>query len=103
MGQIQNQVAAYIEVFLRDALRLEGRSEDDVGQRTRFLVLEYEGMFRAFQEAQRDKDLAARVCRALCRNRIIKEIAGRRGTPAAEHLKLVLDAIAPPGFSSKDR
>jgi len=103
MGEVQSRVAALIEVFLRDVLRLEGRTEDDVGQRVRFHVLEYEGMFRASQAGQRDKDLAARVCRALCRSRVVKEIALRTGTTAAEHLQIVLNAIASPGFSSKDR
>jgi hypothetical protein len=103
MGEIRRNLAALIEVFLRDALRLEGRTADDVGQRVRFHVLEYEGMFRETQVAQRDKDLAARVCRALCRWRIIKEMTVREGTPTEGHLRLVLDAIAPPGFSKNDR
>jgi hypothetical protein len=36
---------------------------------------------------------AARGCRVLCRDRVAEELERRRGTPIAEHLKLVLTII----------
>jgi hypothetical protein len=69
----------------------------------RIHVAEYEGMFRAAQLEERDKDLAARVCRALCRRRIIKNMEQCGGMPTEAHLKIVLRAIDLPGFSLSDR
>jgi hypothetical protein len=39
------------------------------------------------------RDQSARVSRALCRTRVVAENHQRRGTPTAEHLKLVLSII----------
>jgi Predicted 3'-5' exonuclease related to the exonuclease domain of PolB len=72
MGEVRSSIAALIEVFLKDVLCLEGETEAQVREGVRIHVAEYEGMFRAAQLEERDKDLAARVCRALCRRRIIK-------------------------------
>jgi hypothetical protein len=102
MGEVRSGVAALIEVFLKDVLRLEGKTEAQVCESVRVNVAEYEMMFRDAQLEDRDKDLAARVCRALCRRRILREIAAREGTEIEGHLQIVLSAIAPPGFSSKD-
>ena len=77
MGEVRGSVAALVEVFLKEALRLEGESEVHVGERVRFYISEYERIFRDAQQEERDKDLAAKVCRALCRRRVIKEMAQR--------------------------
>ena len=39
------------------------------------------------------KDQAARVCRALCRTRVVAEMHQRRGTRLADHLRLVLSIM----------
>jgi hypothetical protein len=39
------------------------------------------------------KDTAARVCRGLCRARVLEEMRRRKGTSTAEHLKIVLSVI----------
>jgi hypothetical protein len=39
------------------------------------------------------KDQAARVCRALCRTRVVAETHQRRGTRLEGHLKLVLSIM----------
>ena len=103
MREIRGGIAALIEVFLKDVLRLEGDTEAHIGERTRIHIAEYEGMFSAAQLQERDKDLAAKICRALCRSRVIKELALRQGTPTAAHLQIVLSAIARPDFSLMDR
>jgi len=100
MGEVRSGIAALIEVFLKDVLRLEGETEAQVREGVRIHVAEYERVF-AVQLEERDKDLSARVCRALCRRRIIKKMEQCEGTPTEEHLKIVLSAIDPPGFSSK--
>ena len=102
MGEVRSGVASLIEVFLRDVLRLEGETEAQVRERVPIHVAEYERMFRDSQLEEGNKDLAARVCRALCRRSVIKEMAKRGGTPTEAHLQIVLSTIAPPGFSSKD-
>jgi hypothetical protein len=43
--------------------------------------------------AKRMKDSAARVCRGLCRSRVLEEMRRRKGTSTAEHLKIVLSVI----------
>ena len=52
--------------------------------------------FRAQEVNKRMKDKAAHACQALCRARLVEEIRLRKGTPTAEHLKLVLSAIEMP-------
>ena len=53
----------------------------------------FEAIFRAQETNKRMRDQAARVCRALCRTRVVAEMHQRRGTHIAEHLKLVLTII----------
>ena len=55
-----------------------------------------EAIFRAQETNKRMRDQAARVCRALCRTRVVAEMHQRRGTRLAEHLKLVLTIIDRP-------
>jgi|ERR1700733_16859 len=102
MGDVRSGIAALIEVFLRDVLRLEGKTEAHVCESVRVHVGEYERMFRDSQLEQRNKDLVAHVCRALCRARVIKEMVRHKGTQIEAHLKIVLNAIDPPAFSLKD-
>jgi hypothetical protein len=39
------------------------------------------------------KDQAARVCRSLCRTRVVAEMHQRRGTRLADHLKMGLSIM----------
>ena len=103
MGKVRSGVAALIEVFLNDVLRLSCKTEAQIRETVRIHVSEYEMMFRDAQLEERDKDLAARVCRALCRRSIIKEMAHREGTPTEAHLGIALGSIEPPRFSLNDR
>ena len=49
------------------------------------------------------KDKAAHACHALCRARLLEEIRRLKGTPTADHLKLVLSVIdGPVHFAMKD-
>ena len=52
-----------------------------------------EAIFRVREDNKRMKDQAARVCRALCRTRVVAEMHQRRGTRLADHLKLVLSIM----------
>ena len=65
-----------VEAFLADILALEG---EDVN-------------------AIREGEKAAHAYHALCRARVVEEIRLHKGTPTAEHLKLVLSAIDGPHF-----
>jgi len=103
MGGVRSGIAALIEVFLKDVLRLEGETEAQVRECVRTHIGEYERMFSTAQLEERNKDLAANVCRALCRRRVIQEMAQREGTPTEAHLQMVLNAIDRPDFSLKDR
>jgi hypothetical protein len=82
-----------IEAFLMDVLLLEGENSKVVRDSVRLRLAECEKVFRDAESDKRMKDKAAQSCRALCRTRLIEEIHRRRGTRAAEHLMLVLDAI----------
>ena len=59
----------------------------------RVALADCEAIFRAQETHKRMRDQAARVSRALCRTRVVAEMHQRRGTPIAEHLKLVLSVI----------
>jgi hypothetical protein len=85
VGEVRNSVAAFIEVFLKDVLRLEGKSEVNVGVRVHLYISEYERTFRDGQLEGRNKDLAAKVCRALCRRRVFKEMVQQASTPTEAH------------------
>jgi hypothetical protein len=49
-----------------------------------------EQIFKAQEVNKRMKDKAAHACHALCRSRVVEEIRHWKGTPQADHLKLVL-------------
>jgi hypothetical protein len=48
------------------------------------------------------KDKAVQACHSLCRARVAEEVRRRRGTPTAEHLKLVLGFIEGSRFPSSN-
>jgi hypothetical protein len=102
MGKLRSSIAALIEVFLNDVLRLEGNPEGQVRESVRIFVADYERIFSVTRSKDRDRNLAASVCRALCRARVVEEMAKREGTPTAAHLKAVLSAIDRPTFSLKE-
>jgi hypothetical protein len=56
-------------------------------------LADYEQLFRAQEVNKRMKEKAAHACHALCRARVVEEIRLRKGTPTAEHLKLVLSVL----------
>jgi len=50
------------------------------------------------------KDRAVHACHALCRSRLVEEMRRRKGTPTADHLKLVLGILdKPTHLPSNDR
>jgi hypothetical protein len=87
-----------IEAFLADVLALEGEDANAVRQGVRVALADFEQLVRAQEVNRRMKDKAAHACHALCRARILEEIQSRKGTPTAEHLKLVLGVIDGPRF-----
>ena len=50
-------------------------------------------MFRAREVQGVQKDAAAQRCRDWCRQRVLEELEQREGTPTADHLRIVLNAI----------
>ena len=91
-----------IESFFADVLALEGEDENAVRQGVRVAITDCEQIFRAQEVNKRMKDKAAHACHALCRSRVVEEIQRRKGTPTADHLKLVLNVIEGPRFPQKD-
>jgi hypothetical protein len=81
-----------IESFLADVLALAGEDPEAV-RSVRVAPADCEALFRVREDNKRMKDQAARVCRSLCRSRVVAEMHQRRGTRIAEHLKLVLTII----------
>ena len=86
-----------IESFLADVLALAGEEPEVIRDEVRVAIGDYEAIFRAQEPNKRMRDKAAHACRALCRARVAEELQRRRGTPIAEHLKLVLSVIDPQG------
>jgi hypothetical protein len=82
-----------IESFLADVLALTGEEPDAIREGVRVALNDCEVIFRAQEANKRMRDQAARVCRALCRTRVVAEMHQRRGTRIADHLKLVLSII----------
>ena len=82
-----------IEAFLTDTLALEGEATNVIGEKVRSYLAVYEKQFRDAETNKRMKDTAARVSRRLCRARVVEEIPRNRGTPTAEHLRIVLGVI----------
>ena len=90
-----------IESFLVDVLALEGEDENAVRHGVRVALSDYDQIFRAQEVNKRMKDKAAHACHALCRSRVVEEIKRRKGTPTADHLKLVLNVIEGPRFPQR--
>jgi hypothetical protein len=82
-----------IEAFLADVLALEGEDANAIRQGVRGALAECEQIFRAQEVNKRMREKAAHACDALCRARVVEEMRLRKGTPTAEHLKLVLGVI----------
>jgi hypothetical protein len=91
-----------VEAFLADVLALEGEDANAIREGVRVALSDYEQLFRAQEVNKRMKDKAAHACHALCRARVVEEIRLRKGTPTAEHLKVVLGIIDGPRFPQKD-
>jgi hypothetical protein len=102
MGELRSSIAAIIEVFVNDVVRLEGKPEAQVREGVRTHLADYERIFSVARPKECDRKLAAHVCRALCRARVIRELAQRKGTPRETHLKIVLSAIDRPTLSLKE-
>lgn len=90
-----------IEAFLKDVLALEGDVSYMVRDSARRHLAICEKLFRDAESDKQSKDEATQSCRMLCRELVIKEIRQRKGTPTAEHLKIVLAAIDDPGDRSR--
>ena len=69
-----------IESFLGDVLALAGENPDAIREGVRVALADCEAIFRAQQTNNRMRDIAALVCRALCRARVVAEMQRRRGT-----------------------
>jgi hypothetical protein len=82
-----------VEAFLANVLALEGEEANTIRQGVRGALADYEQLFRAQEVNKRMKEKAAHACHALCRARVVEEIRLRKGTPTAEHLRLVLSVI----------
>jgi hypothetical protein len=92
----------WVEVFLTDVLALEGETSDAICAGVGVALTDCEQLFRAQELNKRMKDKAAHACHALCRARVVQEILLRKGTPTADHLKVVLSVIDGPRFPEKD-
>ena len=87
-----------VEDFLADVLALEGEDANTVREGVRGALVDCEQLFRAQEVNKRMKEKAAHACHAVCRARVLDEIRLPKGTPTAEHLKLVLSVIDGPRF-----
>ena len=59
---------------------------------SRYLTV-YEKQVRERETDKRMDDMAVHAFHALCRERVVEEIKRGKGTPTAEHLKIVLSVI----------
>ena len=91
-----------VEAFLADVLALAGEEANVIRQGVRGALSDCQQLFRAQEVNKRMKEKAAQACHTLCRARVVEEIRLRKGTPTAEHLKLVLSVIDGPRFPEKD-
>jgi hypothetical protein len=85
-----------IEAFLLDILEDEGESFPLVRENTRRYLATYEEMFRDEEVYDHKKDAAAKRCRDWCRQRVLEELDRCEGTPTADHLRIVLNAMKEP-------
>jgi hypothetical protein len=87
-----------VEDFLADVLALGGEDANTVREGVRGALVDCEQLFRAQEVNKRMKEKATNACHALCHGRVVEEARLRKGTPTAEHLKLVLRVIDRPRF-----
>ena len=87
-----------VEAFLADVLALEGEDSDAIRKGVRVALTDSEQLFRAQEVNKQMREKAAHAYQVLCRARVVEEIRLRKGTPTAEHLKLVLSVIDGPRF-----
>jgi hypothetical protein len=87
-----------VEAFLADVLALEGEDANAIRQGVRGALADCEQIFRAQEVNKRMREKAAHACHALCRGRVAEEMRLRKGTPTADHLKVVLGVIDGPRF-----
>jgi hypothetical protein len=83
---------ARIQDFLADVRSLDGNSSlihESVSRR----LAACENQFRECEPDNRGKDVAAQMCRILCRVYVNLEIERHWGTPIADHLQIVRTAI----------
>ena len=93
-----------IEAFLADVLALEGEKPEAISAGVRVALGDAETIFRAQEDNRRMKDRAVHACHALCRSRLVDEMKRRKGTPTADHLKVVLGLLDKPKLlPSNDR
>jgi len=85
-----------IEAFLLDVLADDGKDPNVVRANTRCYLAAYVEIFRASDVEDYKKDVAAQRCRDWCRQRVLEELDQREGTPTADHLRIVLNAIERP-------
>ena len=85
-----------IEAFLADELALEGEKPEAISAGVRVALGDADTIFRAREDNRRMKDRAVQACHALCRSRLVEEMKRRKGTPTADHLKLVLGILEKP-------
>jgi hypothetical protein len=84
-----------IDAFLAFMLSLEGKSPGLIREAVHLDLAVRERQFQDDEPDERAKDAAAQRCRMLCRTRVELERERCWGTPTADHLKLVLNAIGP--------
>ena len=93
-----------IEAFFADVLALEGEKPEAIGAGERIALGDAVSAFREREDNRRMKDRAVHACHALCRSRLVEEMRRRKGTPTADHLKLVLGILdKPTHLPSNDR
>jgi hypothetical protein len=69
-----------IESFLGDVLAHAGEEPDAVREGVRVALADCEAIFRTREDNRRMRDRAARVCRTLCRTRIVAEMPSGAGS-----------------------
>jgi hypothetical protein len=82
-----------VETFLTNVMALSGRDPHEI----RAGVLRYlsacENQYRAAETDERRMDLAAQMCRTLCRVRVVLEAERSRSELFGDHWPMVLDII----------
>jgi hypothetical protein len=74
------------------AVALVGEEPDAVRKGVRVALADCEALFWVREPNKRMRDQAGRLSRSPCRTRVVAEML-QRGTPIAEHLKMILSII----------